>query len=228
MKGTETALVRPVGGLTAAKAAVDRAKPAMKKAERTRKRLLDAALNIISRKGYSSATVDEIVQEAGVSKGVAYYHFDSKAAMATAILDRQLEVLAGEFEAVAGQAETAGQALRGMLELFAESLYDQREFAGFLMTELWREGRVWSDDLRDKTQALVDVIAEQFSRGQREGAVRSDIDPMFEAVGIIGLVLTETMYYVGVEGRPLMERTDFIERIYDFAHRSAAVSDLLQ
>ena len=50
----------------------------MKKSEQTRGRLLEAALRVISRKGYSAATVDEIVKEAGVSKGVAYYHFKSK------------------------------------------------------------------------------------------------------------------------------------------------------
>ena len=49
------------------------------KACATRKQLLEAALAVIGEKGYSAATVDEIVDAAGVSKGVAYYHFKSKA-----------------------------------------------------------------------------------------------------------------------------------------------------
>lgn len=194
----------------------------LKKADRTRKQLLDAALRVISRKGYSSATVDEIVREAGVSKGVAYYHFKNKAAMASDILDHELILLAEEFAEVAAQAETSRDALSGMLELFASRLYDQREFARFFMTEIWREGRVWSDDMREKTQALVDVIAGQFARGQAEGAVRAEIDPTFEAVAIIGMVLTTSMYYLDTEGSAGISKEEFVEKIYDFVHRSVA------
>lgn len=43
------------------------------KARATRALLLDAAVKVIGRKGYTGATVDEIVEEAGVSKGLAYY-----------------------------------------------------------------------------------------------------------------------------------------------------------
>ena len=82
--------------------------------------------------------------------------------------------------------------------------------------------------MRKKTQRLVDVVAGQFARGQREGIVRSQVDPTFEAVGIIGMVLTETMYYVGVEGKPLISKQEFIDKIYDFVRRSAIEPALLQ
>lgn len=192
----------------------------IKKADRTRQQLLDAALRIIGRKGYTAATVDEIVKEAGVSKGVAYYHFKNKAAIATNILDHELGAMIDQFKQVAEQSATARDALMGMLEAFATRLYDQRDFARFFMTEIWREGRVWSKEMHKQTQALVDVVAAQFARGQREGAVDADIDPTFEAVGVIGMVLTETMYYVGLEGKPLVGRDEFVKKIYDFARRS--------
>ena len=200
----------------------------LKKADRTRKQLLDAALRVISRKGYSSATVDEIVREAGVSKGVAYYHFKNKAAIAEDILDRELGRLADEFAQIADEAPNSSEALTTMLESFAANLYDHREFARFFMTELWREGRVWSHEMRDKTQSLVDVVAAQFARGQKEGVVRAEVDPTFEAVAIVGMVLTTTMYYVGQEEEPQLSRKEFVQRIYDFARRSAVESALLQ
>ena len=42
------------------------------KADATRRQLLDAALAVIAERGYAEATVDRIVEVAGVSKGVAY------------------------------------------------------------------------------------------------------------------------------------------------------------
>lgn len=53
------------------------------KADATRRQLLDAAIEVISERGYADTTVERIVEVAGVSKGVAYYHFSSKADIAT-------------------------------------------------------------------------------------------------------------------------------------------------
>ena len=41
-------------------------------------RLLNAALNVIRSKGYAAATVDDICQAAGVTKGSFFHHFKSK------------------------------------------------------------------------------------------------------------------------------------------------------
>lgn len=185
------------------------------KAERTRQLLLDAALRIIGRKGYSSATVDEIVKEAGVSKGVAYYHFKSKADIATDILNRELGAMADGFRHRAESAESASAALNEMLELFTTELYENREFARFLMTELWRDGRVWSEAMRDRLQSLIDIIAGQLARGIEEGTLRATLDPQFSAVSIVGMVVTDAMYYTD-----RLDKTAFITHIRTFAHHA--------
>src|SRR5690242_16957611 len=47
-------------------------------AEETRQRLLEAALKVFSQKGYAAATLEEIAQEAQVTRGAIYWHFGSK------------------------------------------------------------------------------------------------------------------------------------------------------
>jgi len=44
----------------------------------TRARLVDAALHLFSTSGYEHATVDDISQAAGYSKGAYYFHFSTK------------------------------------------------------------------------------------------------------------------------------------------------------
>ena len=119
------------------------------KACATRKQLLEAALAVIGEKGYSAATVNEIVDAAGVSKGVAYYHFKSKAVMAESILEEGIGGLIEGFERIAAEAPTAPEALTGMVELFATSIFENKAFGRFFVSELWREGRVWSRSMRD-------------------------------------------------------------------------------
>ena len=41
----------------------------------TRERILDAAMNIFSAKGFHDTKLDEIVTEASISKGSIYFHF---------------------------------------------------------------------------------------------------------------------------------------------------------
>lgn len=67
--------------------AMQSAKPeATKKADRTRAALLTAALAIISKKGYSATTVDEICKQAGIAKGSVYYYFKTKEEIGACIL----------------------------------------------------------------------------------------------------------------------------------------------
>src|SRR2546427_13226805 len=52
--------------------------PKRRRREGPRRRLMDSAMSVFARFGYERATVDEIVREAGFSKGAFYVHFESK------------------------------------------------------------------------------------------------------------------------------------------------------
>jgi TetR/AcrR family transcriptional repressor of nem operon len=47
-------------------------------------KLLDAAVNVIRARGYSATTVDELCENAGVTKGAFFHHFASKQDLAVA------------------------------------------------------------------------------------------------------------------------------------------------
>jgi AcrR family transcriptional regulator len=69
--------------------------PRRRRREETRGRLMEAAISVFARSGYDRATVDEIVRQAGFSKGAFYVHFESKEDLFRATLEerisRQLE-----------------------------------------------------------------------------------------------------------------------------------------
>ncbi|HMN30494.1 MAG TPA: helix-turn-helix domain-containing protein, partial [Caldilineaceae bacterium] len=56
--------------------------------QQTRERLLDAAVEVFSRRGYHAASVEEISEAAGFSKGAVYSNFASKEELFLALLDR--------------------------------------------------------------------------------------------------------------------------------------------
>ncbi len=55
----------------------------------TRERLLDAGLEVFSRRGYYAASVDEIAAQAGFTKGAVYANFSSKEDLFLALIDRR-------------------------------------------------------------------------------------------------------------------------------------------
>jgi len=55
----------------------------------TRERLLEAGLQVFSRRGYYAASVDEIAAEAGFSKGAVYSNFESKEDLFLALIDQR-------------------------------------------------------------------------------------------------------------------------------------------
>lgn len=202
------------------------------KARATRGQLIDAALKVIGQKGYAAATVDQIVEEAGVSKGVAYYHFKNKADMATSVLERGLEELTDGFDAIAKEAETAVDALLRFMELFAARVFDSEYLGRFFVTELWRDDRDWSEAMQQYEGRLMGIVADQIRRGQAEGTIRPELDAEFVAVSMVGMVLTTSLFYAEGDAPdvsfPLLVsesnvgKDQFVSRTVDFFRHACA------
>jgi AcrR family transcriptional regulator len=65
--------------------------------------ILDAALEIFSGSGYHGASIDEIAQQAGISKALIYEHFPSKKDLHASLLERHVQDI---FERLAQSAAT--------------------------------------------------------------------------------------------------------------------------
>ena len=70
----------------------------------TRDRLVEAGRDAFGERGYDATSIAEILDAAGVAKGALYHHFDTKAALFDAVLDRVVQEIA---EAAADRARRA-------------------------------------------------------------------------------------------------------------------------
>jgi len=50
----------------------------LSKGERTRRRIIGHATQLIYDKGYGKTTIEDVMEAAGVTKGSFYFHFSSK------------------------------------------------------------------------------------------------------------------------------------------------------
>src|SRR6266542_6308917 len=60
------------------------------KKARTRAQLIDAAATVFARRGLVAASLDEVAEEAGLTKGAVYSNFGSKEELFEAVIDERL------------------------------------------------------------------------------------------------------------------------------------------
>ena len=102
------------------------------RAQDTRRRIYDTALELFRRQGFEQTTMRDIAAKAGVALGAAYYYFTSKEAI---VLDFYLAVQesidAAILEAMQGHRKLKDR-LRCVLEKRLESLAPNRKFCDAL------------------------------------------------------------------------------------------------
>jgi AcrR family transcriptional regulator len=116
----------------------------------TRSRLLDAAEKVFSTRGFADASLDEIAEIAGLTKGAVYSNFDKKLDLLLAVLDERMNrrfisitELVDTSKALPEQAEEGGR-------LFMEAFQEERD-----LYLLWLECSVHSVHDPDVREALV-------------------------------------------------------------------------
>jgi TetR/AcrR family transcriptional regulator len=62
-----------------------------------RGRILNAAINEFAQKGYKNASTNEIVREAGISKGLIFHYFKSKKQLYIFLYDYLMEIMREEY-----------------------------------------------------------------------------------------------------------------------------------
>ncbi len=85
---------------------IDSTKKKRLPAAKRRKQLLDAALKVFSWRGYDAATMDDIAEEAGVTKPLLYQHFKSKRALYLELINDISLGIIGQVTAATTTAQT--------------------------------------------------------------------------------------------------------------------------
>jgi AcrR family transcriptional regulator len=106
------------------------------KREETRARLLAAAADVFAKKGYERASVDDIAQAAGFTKGAVYWNFASKEELFLALVQEREAALLDEFFAAA--AARSDDYVANLTEVFKRRAPDPNEW------KIWMEFRLYA------------------------------------------------------------------------------------
>ncbi len=134
---------------------------------RTRQALLKAARELFAQKGFAQTGREEIAARAGVTRGALYHHFESKMALAEAVLD-QLDIeLVDRVMAEAGDAPSATEMLGRSCGAYIRACADPSvsrllvDAPSVLGIEAWRARN---------SAACAPLLARALTMAQTEGA----------------------------------------------------------
>jgi AcrR family transcriptional regulator len=160
------------------------------RSEETQTKILDAAEQLFSTRGYDAASVAEICNAAGVSKGAFYHHFPSKQAVFMAILNRWLDGLDKEM---VNALSMAGNVADGLVEMagLTRNVFQVSNGRLPMLLEFWtqslRDPEIWKVTIEPYRHYHA-MFAEIIRRGQQDGSL-APVDPNLAAVAVVALAM---------------------------------------
>jgi len=106
-----------------------------------RERILDAALGVIAKRGYSTAGVQEIVNLSSTSKGSFYFHFPSKERMVMALLERMSDKLVSKVSESVQNQPTPLHRVAASIDALMTTFARRRNVAQVLLLNIVGNGK---------------------------------------------------------------------------------------
>lgn len=165
------------------------------KRETRKQEILAAATAVFAQKGFAGASMDDIVQASGLSKGGLYWHFKSKDDLIAAILSQFFDQ---EMAALDALLQTAGTAPQKLQQLGQQIIADVSQMSELLTISLEfyalaaRRQSVRLE-LQRYFQQYGNTLATLIRAGIDEGAFDPAVSPQQAALNLVaqfeGLVL---------------------------------------
>jgi AcrR family transcriptional regulator len=149
-----------------------------------RNRLMAAALDVFTERGYAVASIADVIKAAGVSRHTFYAHFADKEASFLGTYDEVVDWLAARaIGSCEGAADWAHGVVAVVGSLTTDLVADPR-LPRFLGIEALGAG----EGARARHQALIDRLAEAFRSGRSEDLSAPDRLPLLDRVLVAGAI----------------------------------------
>jgi AcrR family transcriptional regulator len=164
--------------------------------ETTYNSIIKAASKCFSQNGFSETTMDQIAEEAGVSKGALYWHFKSKEELFIRLKERNIAEVLRTLQKLFASLKTFDSKLEEASKLYLSSLTAARRKAARLNMEFMVEapkisklGKILSDQYNQLKVLLKSTIEEAIEKGELKKEIDSESLSMIMLATLDGLEL---------------------------------------
>jgi AcrR family transcriptional regulator len=170
------------------------------KAQTRIEKILEAAVEVFTRKGYKDAGMEDIVSESQTSKGGIYFHFPNKQAIFLTLLDRAAGMLLSRArEAMQSEPDLKKRGdvvLSTTLETFA----GHRHMSRLFLVEALGAGREFNQKIMEMHGAFSNLIEEYLDELIAAGLI-APIDTKLASVAWFGAINEVVVQWI-LSGQP--------------------------
>ena len=151
----------------------------------SRERILGTAESIVLQKGFAGTSIEDIVDQAAITKGGFFYHFQGKTELAQGLVERYLVADDVIFDQLFSQADELSEdplhQLLIFLKLFAKMMEDMdTTHPGCLIAGFTYESQQFNDSIRDLIKQGVlswrNMIAKRLAVIVEQHPPRAEVD----------------------------------------------------
>ena len=174
------------------------------RSEATRRKILDAAVDVFTEVGFAAADRGAIIERTGMTKGAFYHHFDSMESLAAAIIDDGAGLVVSELGAM---SDPFSPALENILH------------GTFVTADLFATNRVvrtaeqltlafakFNSNAGTAYAAWIEAMTVEARRAIAEGDIREELDPAMVSESIVGATFGARMIGKEGDGHDLVRR----------------------
>lgn len=160
----------------------------------TRKAVLDAAELVFQEKGVARTSLAEVAAAAGVTRGAIYWHFENKADLFDAMMQRVFDPLEAKLaELQAHERENPLDVLRSMARYFFDRIASDSRYLRVLeiawhKCEYVGEMATIRDNHLECGNRYLAINEEAIRLARERGFVPASVDPRRAAVGLMAVV----------------------------------------
>lgn len=192
----------------------DRKPVQTKTADAKKELILQAALEVFSKKGFYAASIDDIIAVAGIGKGTVYRYFDSKQALFLGVLEWGVTNLKEAILAKTKNIENIVEKLRIGIITHLSFFEKHRNFYRVLIQEINPFRENVEKKFKERYLAHFYLLEKQLQRGMEQGLLKK-INPGSAAQALLGM--TNALIYkwlMSNEDYSLQKEADVIMEIF--------------
>lgn len=186
-----------------------------------RRLIMQAALKVFSKKGYSPTALDEIAQEAGIAKGTLYLYFKDKEDLISStlmyVLDdlkyRMIEAIPENLPAV----ETLERIVLFMFQYFAENNEFYNIYLTILNYNLVSNYTSLFERMIARKKELFDFECQLVEEAKKQGHIRENMatmDIVMAFDGIVMNVIDQMFFHKGDDAFDPQKKTEMVMQLF--------------
>jgi TetR/AcrR family transcriptional regulator, fatty acid metabolism regulator protein len=153
-----------------------------------RRQILDAAVRVFARRGFTACRVSDIADEAGVAYGLVYHYFQSKEQVLDTLFLERWDILLEAISDVDNRRGAPRDKLYAVAGFIIDSYRHDPELMKVIIVEVTRAANSFGARHLDKIREAFARIADIVRNAQQEGSFRTEIAPEFAAMAFYGAI----------------------------------------